>query len=74
MDPRETWIAPSLSKSLSSRPTTSRRTELTRDDERARDYWERAVALDPESDSGRLAARGLTKLSATGVPALAVSP
>lgn len=33
------------------------------DDGQARKYWERAVALEPDSPSGRLAAQGLKKLS-----------
>jgi len=32
------------------------------DEPHAREYWKRAVAIDPNSESGRLAARGLSQL------------
>ena len=37
------------------------------DDARARVFWERVIAIDPDSESGRLAARGLASLSAATV-------
>lgn len=40
----------------------------TMDDARAREFWERAVAIAPDSASGRLAARGLSQLSSAVLP------